>query len=121
MKKIISLLILTTIMQSCSWFSRNPSGIIPISGTFIYEDLSLEDSTPIIVYSFKGNNERSFLGYIPAKALVKGFFDNKKDIPFKGDFKGEVIYDNFNRIDFLKINQLNSQNIYLEIKGKDIN
>lgn len=119
MKTLILVLIL--FLQSCSWFEKKPSGLISVSGTFTYEDFIVEKDSSYIVYGFKSVNERSFLGYFKNEDLIKKFFDNKKNIPFKGTFKGNVIYNQNNRIDYLKIEEMDDQSISLEIQGKDIN
>lgn len=125
MKKSVGLLIVL-LLSSCSWFNRVPSGEKAIEGTFIYEDFVSNENCvsngckgDMIILRLKSG--RSILAQVPTRALVKAFSDKRLSIPYKGNFKAQVIYDSMNRVDYLKLLSLDDQVLDMEVKAKDTN
>lgn len=115
------LVLLTFLMTSCFW-SGTHRGVNSHSGTFIYYDYdpSSFNETDSMIYLFK-TNDKTIIGSVPLKTLVKAFYDKKESIPFKGDFEAEVIFDKLGRVDSFKLISLDSNLVNIQIKARDHN
>lgn len=127
--KLIFVLMTVLLLNGCTWFERVPSGARSIEGSIIYEDFSaIKDAncsadcpkSDVVIYRLKAGG-RGLLAEVPSQILVKAFFDHRKPIPYEGQFKGQVIYNSMNRVDYLRIDSINDQAISVEVKATDIN
>jgi hypothetical protein len=115
-------LILLLFIAGCSWLDA-PRGERTMTGNFIYSDFDpsyFGEKESSITYLFKTGN-KSFLGSVSMKSLVKAFYDNKKSIPYQGEFQANITYDAYGRLDQFQLQNLDGQKINLNIKARDQN